>query len=405
MRMTRPPLLYLAHRIPYPPNKGDKVRSFNLLRHFASDFRVLLGCFVDDPADMVHVDKLREWCEDVYCEPLDPRLARLGSLRAFASGEPLSLPYYRSKRFQRWVVEMSTRHSVRHAVAFSSPMAQYLERLQGMRKLADYCDVDSAKWSAYANDHRGPMSWLYRREGERLLAYERSAGAKMSAISFVSEDEAQLFRELAPELASRTHAVSNGVNADFFSPDPVRESPYAVGATAIVFSGAMDYWPNVDAVKWFAKEVWPALRGRDPALQFVIVGMNPAPEVRALAADPQVRVTGTVPDVRPWLQHASVIVAPLRIARGIQNKVLEAMSMCRPVVASAAAATGIEAVIGEELLIADDPTPTVQAVVSLLDDAQRAAAIGVRARNRVLSAYSWEAHLSKLDPLLEGIRK
>jgi sugar transferase (PEP-CTERM/EpsH1 system associated) len=400
--MKKPPLLYLAHRIPYPPNKGDKVRSFNLLRHFATNYRVMLGCFVDDPADHDYIEKLGEWCEDVHCEPLNPRVARVSSLRGLVNGDALSLPYYRSPRLARWVREMVTRHPIRHAVVFSSPMTQYLDGLRGIRKLADYCDVDSAKWTAYANDHSGPAAWLYRREGERLLAHERRAGARLAAISFVSEDEAKLFRELAPELAERTHAVSNGVNAEFFSPDPTRESPYQAGEKTIVFTGAMDYWPNIDAVRGFATEVWPEIRRRDAQARFVVVGMNPAPDVRALAADPRIRVTGTVPDVRPYLQHADVIVAPLRIARGIQNKVLEAMAMGRAVVASSAAATGIEAEPGREIAVVDAPHETVEAIAALLADPAAAARIGAAARSRVLARYSWEAHLSKLDPLLEG---
>jgi sugar transferase (PEP-CTERM/EpsH1 system associated) len=362
----------------------------------------MLGCFVDDPADYEYIGKLREWCEDVHCEPLNPRVARMASLRGLVSGDALSLPYYRSPRLARWVREMTARHPIRHALVFSSPMTQYLEGLRGIRQLADYCDVDSAKWTAYASDHRGPAAWLYRREGERLLAHERHAGARMAAISFVSEDEAKLFRELAPELAERTHAVSNGVNAEFFSPDPARESPYQAGEKTIVFTGAMDYWPNVDAVRWFAAEAWPEIRRRDARTRFVVVGMNPTPEVRALAEDPRVHVTGTVPDVRPYLQHATVIVAPLRIARGIQNKVLEAMAMGRAVVASSAAATGIEAVPGRELVIADDAGKTVEAIAALLADTALAARIGAAARSHVLARYSWEAHLSKLDPLLEG---
>ncbi len=400
--MEKPPLLYLAHRIPYPPNKGDKVRSFNLLRHLATNYRVMLGCFVDDPADRQHIDKLGQWCEEVHCEPLNPRAARLASLRGFARGEALSLPYYRSPRLARWVGEMAQRHSLRHAFVFSSPMAQYLERLSGVRKLADYCDVDSAKWSAYANGKRGPAAWLYRREGAHLFAHERAAGAKMAAISFVSEDEARLFRELAPELAARTHAVSNGVNADFFSVDPLRESPYPAGEKTVVFTGAMDYWPNVDAICWFAAEVWPQIRRRDDSARLVVVGMNPTPAVRALASDPRVRVTGTVADVRPYIQHASVIVAPLRIARGIQNKVLEAMAMGCAVVASTAAATGIAAEANRELVVADSASATIDAIALLLAEPARATALGAAARACVLARYGWEAHLAKLDPLLAG---
>jgi sugar transferase (PEP-CTERM/EpsH1 system associated) len=400
--MSKPPLLYLAHRIPYPPNKGDKVRSFNLLRYLSTRYRVLLGTFVDDPADWQHVERLREWCDELHCEPLAPRQARIASLRGLLIGEALSLPYYRNVNLANWVKDTLTRNQARHAVVFSSPMAQYLEGFSGLHIVADYCDVDSAKWTAYADSHRGPLGWLYRREGRCLLAYERSAAANMAAVTFVSEDESDLFRRLAPESAARVHAISNGVDAAFFAPGDSFASPYQSDEKAVVFTGAMDYWPNVDAVKWFASEVWPEVQRREPAARFFIVGMNPSAEVKALGADPNIRITGTVPNIRPYLQHAAVIVAPLRIARGIQNKVLEAMAMQKAVVASSDAATGIDAQRGEELVVVDDMGATAKAVYELLSQPERALEIGRRARACVLARYSWEAHLRKLDPLLEG---
>ncbi len=240
--------------------------------------------------------------------------------------------------------------------------------------------MDSAKWRQYASSHRWPLSWLYRREGERLLAFERAVAVRASHSFFVTEAECELFRSAAPECAGRIEAMSNGVDAEFFSPDHALKSPYSEGEIPVVFTGAMDYWPNVDAAVWFAGEVLPRLRERHPAVRFYIVGRSPAPAVQALAADGGhgVVVTGTVDDVRPYLAHAAVVVAPLRIARGIQNKVLEAMAMARPVVASTACAGPIAATSGEELLTAEGAEDYIDHIETLLADRARADAVGLR---------------------------
>jgi len=395
----RPPLLYLTHRIPYPPNKGDKVRSFNILRQLARTHRVWLGTFVDHRDDLQHVPTLKQWCEQVCAIPIEPRIRRLASLRGLLQGQALSLPYYRSPRLAEWVLRTVGEHDIRAAVAFSGPMAQYLDVPGLTRRVVDFCDVDSAKWTQYAAEHRWPMSWLYRREGERLLAFEREAAAQVDASLFVTEAEAALFRRAAPEVAHRVGVMQNGVDADFFSPANGGASPYPPGGPVIVFSGAMDYWPNVDAVTWFATELLPQIRQSVPDARFWIVGMNPTPAVQALAGEGVV-VTGTVPDVRPYIAHADVVVAPLRIARGIQNKVLEAMAMARPVVVSADSAAGLAARPGQDCEIARDGDATVRHVLQLLADPARRSAMGTAARSCVVDHYSWQAHLAQLDALL-----
>ena len=399
---TRPALLYLVHRIPYPPNKGDKVRSFNILRQLARGHRVFLGTFLDDPADDEHVARLGEWCAGVHVVRLAPRLARLASLRGLATGEALSLPYYRDRGMRSWVRDTVRAQGIRRAVAFSGPMAQYLDVPGLERRIVDFCDVDSAKWTRYAADRRWPMSWLCRREGRRLLAFERAAAAAASASLFVTEAETELFRALAPESQRRVATMRNGVDAGHFSATAAVSCPYPPGGPVLLFTGAMDYWPNVDAVSWFAREIFPALRTRMPALRFYIVGMNPAAAVQALA-DRHVAVTGIVPDVRPYLAHADVVVAPMRIARGIQNKILEAMAMARAVVVSGAAAAALDAVPGREFEIAEAPGDYVARIAALLRDPARAVAMGAAARQRVVASYSWEAHLAVLDRLLDAV--
>lgn len=389
-------LLYLVHRMPYPPNKGDKVRSYHLLKHLVSQHRVFLGTFIDDPADEPHIDTLRAMCAGVHVARLDPRSAKLRSLRGLLDGQALTLRYYRDAGLADWVDRTVREHQLSTAVVFSSSMAQYVEHRPGLRMLVDFVDVDSAKWSDYAQAHRGPLSWIYRREGTHLLRYERQVAARADASFFVTESETSLFRNLAPECADQVEAMCNGVDADFFAPDPRRASPYAPGEQAVVFTGAMDYWPNIDAVTWFVQEVLPQLRETWPALRFHIVGRSPTAAVLALRGE-AVNVTGTVDDVRPYLQHAAVVVAPLRLARGIQNKVLEAMAMGRPVVASASCAAPIDAAVGSDLLAASDASEFASAVSTLLAAPARAADIGSAARQCVLQRYSWQSHLARIE--------
>jgi sugar transferase (PEP-CTERM/EpsH1 system associated) len=396
-------LLYLVHRLPYPPNKGDKVRSYHLLKHLVARHRVFLGAFIDDPDDEAHVDTLRALCAGLHVARLDPRLARLASLGGLLSGEALTLRYYRDAGLARWVEQTVASQAIEVAVVFSSSMAQYADDYPQLPMLVDFVDVDSAKWTEYADAHRWPLSWLYRREGERLLAYERSVAARARCSFFVTEKETELFRRLAPECAGRVEPLSNGVDADYFVPDPARASPFGHDEIPLVFTGAMDYWPNVDAVCWFVAEVLPALRQAWPALRFHIVGRSPTAAVLALAGDAVV-VTGTVPDVRPYLQHAAVVVAPLRLARGIQNKILEAMAMGRPVVAASECAEAITAERGIELIAANGADAFVREVDALLREPAHVAAIGEAARRRVQRDYSWDSQLGAFEHHLALLR-
>lgn len=402
-------LLLLVHRLPYPPNKGDKVRSYHLLKHLAKKHRVFLGTFVDDPADEAYVDIVRSYCQDLHVGRITPRIAKIRSLSALLSNQALGLQYYRNAALQSWVDQTLATQKIDATIIFSSVMAQYVEDTADNASplmLVDFVDVDSAKWTQYADNHRWPLSWLYRREGRQLLAYERAVAARATHSFFVTENEVALFQSQAPECADKVDALSNGVDGDYFSPDPARASPFqGVGAQSdeipLVFTGAMDYWPNIDAVSWFANAIFPGLLKARPTLRFYIVGRSPSAAVLALASE-SVVVTGTVPDVRPYLQHAAVVVAPLRVARGIQNKILEAMAMGRPVVASQSCAEAIDGRIGEDLVPAADSAQFVSEIEALLKSPARALAVGQAGRKRVLANYSWDAHLAGIDRYLSG---
>jgi sugar transferase (PEP-CTERM/EpsH1 system associated) len=396
-------LLFLCHRLPYPPNKGDKVRSYHFLKHLAGRYRVFLGTFVDDPADWKHVESLKALCADVHVELLSPRVRRLWSAGGLLAGEALTVPYFRSRRLRAWVQATTRREGIKRAFAYSSPMAQYLADVPDVRCFIDFVDLDSAKWADYARTRRWPASALYAREARRLLSFEKDVASRAEAVVFVTAEEAQLFRKAAPESAGRILTIRNGVDSEYFSPAHDFASPFAAGERAIVFTGAMDYWPNVDAVTWFTREVLPEIRRRDPAARFYVVGMNPDAAVRNLQDDSATVVTGRVSDVRPYLKHARVVVAPMRVARGIQNKVLEAMAMARPTVVTPATAAALSALRGAEVEVAAEARGFAAKVLESMDPV-RGERMGLLARARVLADYTWPASFRLLDELLERDR-
>jgi len=308
-------LLFLAHRMPYPPNKGDKIRSYHLLQYFAQRYRVVLGAFIDDPQDWQHQEALKAQCAEVHIEAIVPWQKRVLSGFALLTGEPLTLPYFYSRTMNRWVKDVVRRNRIERAFAYSSSMAQFLMDLPQVRSIVDFVDMDSAKWDDYAQRRPWPVSALYHREARRLLAFERKVAAHVDATMFVTREEAQLFTASAPECANRVVAIENGVDNEYFSPAHAFESPFSSAEHPIVFTGTMDYWPNIDAVVWFAREVLPRIREQDARARFHIVGMNPGNAVRALQSDAAVSVTGRVADMRPYLRHAHAVVAPLRVAR------------------------------------------------------------------------------------------
>jgi sugar transferase (PEP-CTERM/EpsH1 system associated) len=398
----KPDLIFLAHRIPYPPDKGEKIRSHHMLRHLAADFRIHLGCLTAEPDEARHVDTLRQWCASIGSFPMDRRRQKLMALARLRPGRPLMLDYYRLPALQAWVA--ATRAALPKAGAFVSTVAMmpYLESDPPPRLILDAMDIDSEKWTAYAATAPRATRFVWAREGRTLLAYERRAAARADATLFVSPSETARFAQLAPETAGRLHAIENGVDLDRFSPDTDYGTPFSTPGPHLVFTGHMDYWPNADAVAWFAAEIMPTLRATHPTLAFHIVGANPGPATRALATAPGIHVTGRVPDIRPFLAWADVCVAPLRIARGIQNKVLEAMAMGRPVVASPQAFEGVRAMPGEALLVANGAGETGAAIRTVLDGGARG--LGPAARAAMERGYAWAATLAPLDNIVAAAR-
>ena len=398
-------ILFLCHRVPFPPDRGDKIRSSHMLKRLARVAPVHVGCFADDDRDMRFAADLAQVAASQRVLPRD-RSKLVAGLTGLAKRQSMLVSLFDHPGLHRWVRQTLNERPIRAVFAYSAQMAHFVPPLApGVRFMMDFVDFDSAKYAAYGQQGSGPMAWINRREGRLLFDFERRVAARADLSSFVSEAEAALFRAATGLDAQRVVAVENGVALDYFDPaapiDPIDPVQGGQGPL-LVFTGQMDYRPNVEAVDSFARDVLPHIRAVHPDARFAIVGRNPAASVQALADLPGVIVTGGVPDVRGWLAAAHVVVAPLRIARGIQNKVLDAMAMARPVVASPQAAEGIDARDGDHLLVAAAPAQEAERVLALLADPARAPALGLAARARMEQRYRWNATLADLPDMLLG---
>jgi sugar transferase (PEP-CTERM/EpsH1 system associated) len=389
-------LLFLTQRIPYPPDKGDKIRGWRILRHLAERYHVHLGCFYDAAEDARHVEFLSTICASLCCRRLRPGLAKLRSLARFRPGAALTLGYFEDAALRRWVEATLAAHRPSRIFVFCSAMAPYVLDYRAGVRVLDMVDVDSDKWQQYAASKTWPLSAIYARESRTLLQFERRIAAEFDATLLVSPAETALFRSLAPEAAGRVRCMPNGIDTVYFDPGRAYDNPFPPGRPVVVFTGAMDYWPNVQAVCWFAQEVMPLLRARDAGVEFWIVGTNPAAAARRLGREPGIVVTGRVSDIRPYLAHADAVVAPLQIARGVQNKVLEGMAMARPVVATPEACNGVAVREGEELLVARGARDFAEQVHAVLAGASRH--LGRQARARAVKDYQW--NFTMLDLLM-----
>ncbi len=396
-----PDILFLAHRAPWPPDRGDRIRSWHMVEALAKLAPVHVAALADNEADAdIARAKMAPLCKSLAIEVRNVSRP-VALVQAVLRGEPVSNRLFRSVALARHVDTVMAQGGISHIVAFSGQMAQYLPARFDGPVLMDFVDVDSAKFATYAEqDRRQPLNWVHAREARVLGAYEAQVARRVDASLFVSEAEAALFRAQTGLGADKVRAVENGIDTARFDPALPLASIGQGGGPLAVFTGQMDYRPNIDAVRWFAADILPQIRRRHSAVRFAIVGRAPTDEVKALAKLPGVTVTGEVPDVRPWLAAADAVVAPLLLARGVQNKLLEAMAMARPVVASAAAATGIDAVTGEHLLVADGAEAMAEAVCALFDDRAAAAAMGQAARARMIARYGWEARMAPLGALL-----
>ncbi len=387
-------ILYISQRLPYPPNRGDRIPTFNHIKYLSQRHKVFAAALYQDREDEKHIAKLSDWATAVVAEYQPRRMSMRGALRALSRGLPISPGYFFNRKLGSRIQALIADGKIEAVVVFSSSMAQYVEGNANLVRIMNFCDVDSQKWSDLAARARGFKAWIFRREARLLLELERKIAASFTASCVVTENEAAIFRRFIP--GAEPVVVANGVDSGFFGAT-VRKPV----AQELAFVGVMDYEPNVEAVVFFAREVWPNLRALFPAARFNIVGARPSREVQNLAAVPGITVTGFVEDVRSYLATAALIVIPLAVARGIQNKILEAMAAGVPVLTAPAAAAGFSPEARARLFTAArEAEPFLEAIRLLLSDADALRLRGESAQAFVREHFSWESKTKVLENLI-----
>lgn len=396
-------ILHLAHRVPFPPNKGDKIRSFHILNFLAQRHELYLATLVDDAKDMAGLPALNKKVQRLIYARIDQFGRKLFSIREVLRRRSITVRYFYSPRLQNEIDDLIEATEFDAILCSSSPMAEYLfrsrhrnERLIKMTKIMDLIDVDSYKWQQYAAATSGPKAWVYRYEAGKLAKYERCIYEYFQSILFVSEQEKAYFPMV--DTKNKLHAVSNGVDLQYF--DNTSEDTGGNERPTLVFTGMMDYWPNIEGMRWFIKHVFPGVRDSIPTVRLLVVGGRPTREVMRWRSIKGIEVTGFVEDIREYLEIADVCIAPLRIARGIQNKVLEAMAMRKAVVATPQALEGINLTPGTHAVSANSAKEFGAATIELLQDKRRACVLGQEARQCVEQYYSWGARLQSINSLL-----
>ena len=393
----RPSVLYITHRVPWPPDRGDRIRTWNVLRYLSTRANVDLACLADEPVSEATIAELRRVTRRLAVIPHSGRKRYVTGLFSMLTGNTVTEGLFDCASLRTLLDDWSESEEYDAVMASSSGIAGYLRRDYLTRPVqwVDLIDVDSQKWFDYSKAARFPMSLVYKLEGKRLRAVERRLAKRCDQLLVVSEAERDLFRSFCR--TDKIKAVGNGVDSIYFAPS----TNVLVDECSCVFVGVMNYKPNADAAIWFVRHVWPRIRERFPAAIFRIVGKSPTAEVQALAGVPGVEVTGSVPDVRPWLHRSTCAVVPLHIARGIQNKVLEAMACGRPVICSPAPLKGLAAEPGLHLLQASVAEEWVEAVSRVFADRNLQRELGMSGAAFVQLHHSWDHCLSPLDRMLE----
>lgn len=391
-------ILVLTHRFPYPPNKGDRIRTFNVIKYLSSMASVDLATLSHDPLAPGDRKSLHKFCDRMAIVQVDRMSKWISAFRSLCIGKSMTEGLFQSKALQSQIVDWTRGQQYDAVVAFCSSMEQYVSvpELAGIPKVVDFIDIDSQKWQAYADASTVGKKQLFRLEAKRVERLEKKILNDSHAALVVSQEEVALLAHLPG--SEKCHAVPNGVDTNFFSPQ--HENVSNSDSSSCVFVGALDYLPNVEGAIWFCQRVWPQILESYPNAVFRIVGRQPTKTVLALQTIPGVEVHADVADVRPYLSAANAVVAPLQIARGIQNKVLEAMAMARPVIASPEARVGINVAPGKHILVADTPDQWVASLNTLLVNTDQQQRLGSAARQFVQEHHNWDACLKPLDKIL-----
>jgi sugar transferase (PEP-CTERM/EpsH1 system associated) len=394
-------ILFLSHRIPFPPDRGDKIRSHHILRALAALAPVHVATFADDALDYAAGSELARLAAS-HCLVHRSKPLALAAAEAMMTRKPISLTAFHSHALAKYVRKLLDTRPISTIYVFSGQMGQYVPASFSGRVVADFVDVDSAKFEAYATRDGGLKGWAEQREARLLRAEEARVARRADVSLLISDEEAALFRARLPS-PFPVRTLANGIDSTSFNPAKVQPELQlaALPFPRLIFTGQMDYAPNIEACLRAATRIMPLIREQFPQASFHVVGRNPAERLSALSGRDGVHVWGRVPEVQPWLAGADLALVPLEIGRGVQNKVLEAMAMALPVVLTPDAATGIGARDGVELALATDDAQIAAACVALLRDPARARAMGEAARHYVVAHASWAAALADL-PAIAG---
>jgi sugar transferase (PEP-CTERM/EpsH1 system associated) len=389
-------IFFVCRRVPFPPDRGDKIATFNQIRHLSARHDVHVFCLGDGRQDLDNIQGLREYAKSVTAAPINALTVKLRALKALFSGKPLSVAALNDVELHTAIRDKFDELRPDLIIVYSCNVAQFAERFSQVPRIMQFGDLDSLKWRQYADRSKIPLKWIYAIEQRRLLAYERRIAHIFSRALVHTDVEKRDFERLIPGVP--VALVGNGVNLDYFRPGGEPKRP-----ASIIFTGVMDYRPNVDAVVWFCNEILPFVRAQIPEASFMICGSRPVPAVRRLGKHTGVTVTGRVPDTRPYLDRAEIFVAPLRIARGVQNKVLEALAMGLPCVVSMAAWSGTVIPHGEGILATDNAEEFAEHVIRLMQDGKWRAEMARKARAAAEANYEWKAQMARLDQVIAAV--
>ena len=392
-------ILYLCHRFPYPPKRGGKIRPFNMIRHLqAAGHQVTVCSLVRSEAEAEEGRGIAPFCSAFEMGRVNAPTQWARMIARLPLPTPSSMGYFYSSDLADKVRHLLATQRWDLIFVHCSSVAQYVEHVSGIPKILDFGDMDSQKWLEYAHYKPFPLSLGYTLEGRKMLRAEKRLARRFDLCTATTRAEWQTLEDYATGAA--TDWFPNGVDAEFFSPTDGRYD-----ADTISFIGRMDYYPNQECMARFCRDVWPRLLAKRPALKLLIVGADPSPAMRALGDLPGVTVTGSVPDVRPYIRSSALMVAPLAIARGTQNKILEAMAMGVPVVTSAAAAGGVDAEAEHHFLVADSAQEIVHAVLRVVESPSERGRLGGAGRARMLSHHAWPRSMQRLDVIIENARR
>ncbi len=386
-------ILYVCHRFPYPPKRGGKIRPFNMIKHLAAQHEVHVCSLARSAQEAEEGKGLRAHCAHTECAVVSEPWQTLRMIVRLPLPTPSSMGYFYSPQLKARIRALHAEHHYDLIFVHCSSVAQYVEDITDAVKVLDYGDMDSQKWLEYAHYKPFPLNLGYWWEGKKMERAERRLARKFNYCTATTRMELGTLRELAPGVASDW--FPNGVDHNVFAPDGSDYDP-----DTISFIGRMDYYPNQECMLRFSKEVLPRIQAERPTAKLVIVGAEPSQEILALGKLPGVTVTGSVPEVQPYVRRSAVMVAPLAIARGTQNKILEALAMGVPVVTSSLAADGVDCLAGEHLLVADSPAEIATSVLSLMQDRQKRQQLASAGRARMLSHHHWPNSMQRLDAIL-----